>query len=182
MNIQNIRLFTAAGQVDLTLENGIARYNDVTVEYDCGKVAVTGGETPIKTLEIEYKNEYFRDAMVLGDAFERGYGEFVWKKPDYSRLMPWYFCAYEDGRSYCFGVKTRPNTICTWRCDEERITLIVDLRNGRLPLALNGRRIEACQMVAEIYEGDAFDALCDFCKVMCDDAKLLTGPIYGGND
>ena len=182
MKIENIRLFTAAGQVDLVLENGICRYEDVTVEFDGANVAITGGETKLKTLEIEFKNEFFRDALVLCDAFERGYGEFAWKKPDYSRLMPWYFGAYEDNKTYCFGVKTRPNTICTWRCDENRITLIVDLRNGKNPLALNGRRIEACQMVTETYEGDAFDALCAFCKVMCDDAKLLTGPIYGGND
>ena len=182
MKIENVRLFTEAGQVDLVLENGICHHNDVTVEFDGANVAITGGETPIKTLEIEFKNEFFRDALVLCDALERGYGEFVWKKPDYSRLMPWYFGAFENNKTYCFGVKTRPNTICTWRCDENRITLIVDLRNGKNPLALNGRRIEACQMVTEVYEGDAFDALCAFCKVMCDDAKLLTGPIYGGND
>ena len=182
MKIENIRLFTAAGQVDLILENGVCRHEDVTVEFDGANVAITGGETMLKTLEIEFKNEFFRDALVLCDAFERGYGEFAWKKPDYNRLMPWYFGAFENNKTYCFGVKTRPNTICTWRCDENRITLIVDLRNGKNPLALNGRRIEACQMVTEVYEGDAFDALCAFCKVMCDDAKLLTGPIYGGND
>ena len=182
MNIENIRLFTAVDQVNLSLDNGVCRYEDVMVEFENGKVAITGGQTPLKTLEIEFKNEFFQDALVLCDAFERGYGEFVWKKPDYSRLMPWYFGAYENNKTFCFGVKTRPNTICTWRCDAERVTLIVDLRNGCLPLALNGRRLEACQMVVETYEGDAFDALCAFCKVMCDDAKLLTGPIYGGND
>ena len=182
MKIENIRLFTAAGQVDLILGNGVCCHEDVTVEFDGANVAITGGETMLKTLEIEFKNEFFRDALVLCDAFERGYGEFAWKKPDYNRLMPWYFGAFENNKTYCFGVKTRPNTICTWRCDENRITLIVDLRNGKNPLALNGRRIEACQMVTEVYEGDAFDALCAFCKVMCDDAKLLTGPIYGGND
>ena len=31
MKIENIRLFTAAGQVDLVLENGVCRYEDVTV-------------------------------------------------------------------------------------------------------------------------------------------------------
>ena len=182
MKIENIRLFTEIGQVDLTLENGVSCYEDVKVEFDGAHVAITGGETKLKTLEIEFKNEFFRDALVLCDGFERGYGEFAWKKTDYNRLMPWYFGAFENNKTYCFGVKTRPNTICTWRCDENRITLIVDLRNGKNPLALKGRRIEACQMVTETYEGDAFDALCAFCKVMCDDAKLLTGPIYGGND
>ena len=182
MKIENIRLFTEIGQVDLTLENGVSCYEDVKVEFDGAHVAITGGETKLKTLEIEFKNEFFRDALVLCDGFERGYGEFAWKKPDYNRLMPWYFGAFENNKTYCFGVKTRPNTICTWRCDENRITLIVDLRNGKNPLALKGRRIEACQMVTETYEGDAFDALCAFCKVMCDDAKLLPGPIYGGND
>ena len=91
MKIENIRLYTAAGQVDLVLENGICRYEDVTVEFDGANVAITGGATKLQTLEIEFKNEFFRDALVLCDAFERGYGEFAWKKPDYSRLMPWYF-------------------------------------------------------------------------------------------
>ena len=182
MTINEIRLFTESGPVALTLQNGVCHYNDVTVEFDGANVAITGGETSLKTLEIEFHNEFFKDALVLCDAFERGYGEFVWKKPDYSRLMPWYFGAFENNKTYCFGVKTRPNTLCCWRCDESRVTLIVDLRNGKHPLKLGGRRLEACRMVAETYEGDAFDALCAFCKVMCDDAKLLTGPIYGGND
>jgi hypothetical protein len=37
-------------------------------------------------------------------------------------------------------------------------------------------------MVTKTYPCDAFDALCDFCKVMCDDPRLIAGPIYGGND
>ena len=43
MKIEVIRLFTAAGQVDLAAENGICRYEDVTVELTGGKIAVTGG-------------------------------------------------------------------------------------------------------------------------------------------
>lgn len=180
--IEKIRLFTQTAQVGLTLENGVCHYEDVTVEL-CGcSVAITAGETPLVKLEIDFKNENFLDAMVLCDAFERGYGEFVWKKPDYSRLMPWYFAAYENGHTYCFGVKTQPDALCCWRCDENRVTLIVDVRNGKNALKLAGRRLEACQIVTGDYEADAFDALCDFCRKMCDNPRLISGPIYGGND
>ena len=182
MKINNIRLITQGGQFELAAKNGICHYDDVTVELSGGSVAITGGDTPILKLEIDYCNEYFRDAMVLCDAFERGYAEFAWKKLDYNRLMPWYFAANQEGETFCFGVKTRPDALCCWRCDENRITLVVDVRNGKNALKLNGRCLQACQVVTASYQIDAFDALCDFCRKMCDDPKLLSGPIYGGND
>lgn len=182
MKIKNIRLFTENGPVDLTAESSICRYADVAVELQGGKVAITADTTPLVKLEIEYENEFFRDALVLCDAFERGYSEFGWRKLDYTRLMPWYFAANEKNCTYCFGVKTRPDALCTWRCDESRITLIVDIRNGKNALNLAGRRLAACQVVTASYEGDAFDALCNFCRMMCDDPRLISGPIYGGND
>ena len=182
MTIESIRLLTQGGQYVLAAENGICRHDDVTVELSGGNVAITGGDTAVIKLEIDYRNDFFQDAMVLCDAFERGYAEFEWKKPDYNRLMPWYFAANENGKTFCFGVKTRPDALCCWRCDENRVTLIVDIRNGKHPLKLNGRRLNACTVVDAVYDTDSFDALCDFCRLMCDDPKLLSGPIYGGND
>lgn len=182
MKIKALRLITENGQVQLAVENDRCCYEDVLVELCGGSVAVTAVETSLAKLEIDFENSYFQDALVLCDAFERGYAEFAWKKVDYSRLMPWYFAANQEGKTFCFGVKTRPDALCCWRCDENHITLIVDIRNGKNALRLNGRRLEACQVVAAAYEGDAFDALQDFCRKMCDDPKLLSGPIYGGND
>ena len=146
MTIESIRLLTQGGQYVLAAENGICRHDDVTVELSGGNVAITGGDTAVIKLEIDYRNDFFQDAMVLCDAFERGYAEFEWKKPDYNRLMPWYFAANENGKTFCFGVKTRPDALCCWRCDENRVTLIVDIRNGKHPLKLNGRRLKSLRV------------------------------------
>ena len=182
MKIENVRLFTESGVLELAFENGICSYKDVMVELCDGHVAITAGETPLEKLELLFANEYFRDAMVLSDAFERGYAEFAWKKVADTRLMPWYFAASENGKTHCFGVKTRPNALCHWRCDEKYITLVVDVHNGKNPLKLAGRRLEACSILQKSYDSNAFDALCDFCRMMCDDPRLLKDPIYGGND
>ena len=57
--------------------------------------ATVSGKKELVKLEIDFKNENFLDAMVLCDAFERGYGEFVWKKPDYVQVIP---LLWENGK------------------------------------------------------------------------------------
>lgn len=182
LEMKSIRLKTDSGEFPMTFAHNGYQWEDVTVRLQDGKIFVTGGATPVLTIELIFSNPYFRDAMVLGDAFERGYGEFIWQRPDFSRFLPWYFLASENGCNYGFGVKTQPNAVCFWRCDAERIALTLDIRNGCNGLVLAGRCLEACEVVTMTMEGDAFDALTAFCHRMCDNPRLAGRPIYGGND
>ena len=153
----------------------------VTLEED-GKLTVFGGDTKIGYIRLEKTCSLFDQATVLGDAWERGYAEFCWKKADFSRILPWYFAAQRDGKVFCVGVKTQPNAFCAWQCGENKLVLTADVRNGSDGLSLNGRTLEVCTVVSKEYSCTAFSALCDFCKMLCPNPRLPGKPIYGGND
>ena len=51
---------------------------------------------------------------VLGDTWERGYGDLEWKKEADHIGMPWYFFQHEAGKCLAFGVKVRPSAMCWW--------------------------------------------------------------------
>lgn len=182
MIINQVRLYTQNHVADMTAVGGQYRFADAVLELSEGKVFITGGTTPLCAVELIFSNTYFRDAMILCDAFERAYAELGWKKVDFARKLPWYFLANEEGKTYGFGVKTQPNAICFWQCDENQIILNIDIRNGKNGLALDGRRLEACQIVTASFDGDAFAAGISFCVMMCDAPRLVSRPIYGGND
>lgn len=69
-----------------------------------------------------------------------------------------------------------------WQCAGNSIILDIDIRNGSEPIVLGGRRLEACRIAAEKYIGDAFEALCSFCRVMCPNPRRVERPVFGGND
>lgn len=182
MMVRGVNIVTAGGKQQAVLNGGDYELADVRVEIAGSEVFVTTKETAIAGIEIVLDNIYFRDALILGDAFERGYAEFAWRKPDFEKKIPWYFLAQEDGCIYGLGVKTGPDALCCWQCDGETIQLNVDMRNGRNDLALQGRTLKACALVIEAYEGDVYEAAADFCRKMCDDPIKVDRPIFGGND
>lgn len=171
------------GWHDMSLFGGEYCCRGICVHIDSrGTVRVEGNKTPVYRLRLTAQNTYFNNALILGDTWERAYGDLAWRKPDYQRFMPWYFIAYENGKTYGFGVKTQPESMCSWQCNSEKITLNIDLRNGSLGLALCGRKINACEIVAAEYEGDLYDAAGSFCASMCENPRRIKKPVYGGND
>ena len=155
---------------------------DVEIKIDAyGEVSVSATETGLTKIRFTYQApEELRDAYVYGDAFERGYGNLEWSRK--KRTMYWY-CMFTDKIETCgYGVKTQPNALCFWEYDNDRLYLILDIRNGTESLYLNGRILMMAQLVAEKYEGDVNEAAHSFCKKMCDAPRLPKQPVYGGND
>lgn len=168
---------------DLSVKDNNFSFKDVTVEInESGNVFITGLRTDIGYIYLEADYSGLENSIVLGDAWERGYSDLGWKNADFERIMPWYFAAVKDEKVYCFGVKTMPNSFCSWQCGNGKIALTIDVRNGSDDIILNGRYIEACTIVFREYNCDAFSALCDFCKIMCDAPRLPKEPVFGGND
>ncbi|MBE6731100.1 MAG: alpha-galactosidase [Ruminococcaceae bacterium] len=168
-----------------TLKKVCKKYKteDVNLKIKEDKVLITADETALNKVEILFNNEFFsKDALILGDAWERAYADLCFQKADPEKYLPWYFVAKDENKIYAFGVKTLPNAMCSWLIKDEGIVLNIDLRSGKNGVILNGREIEACRIVTKEYEGDVFDALCDFTKFMCDNPRKVKGPIYGGND
>lgn len=121
-------------------------------------------------------------AQVLGDVFERGYGDLYWGKPE-GRNLFWY-AAFSDKKDiFCYGVKTGCSAICYWQASGDELTLVLDVQNGTRPVLLGERTLHACDIVqTENAEGESvFACLYRFCKIMCPIPRLAPTPVYGTN-
>ncbi len=147
-------------------------------------LSVTANEDRVKFIELEWKFESNGDIYVLGDAWERSYGDIGLKKiSESSRYMPWYFIATDKTKSFCFGVKTQPNAFVSFSYTTDGIKALVDCRNGGRGVQLNGRKLHLATFVYKKYDSDdVYASLCDYCKTICDNPILPKERVYGGNN
>ena len=137
-----------------------------------------------KFVELHWETQPREDVFVLGDTWERSYGNLEFKKlSENNRSMPWYFISTDKKSCFCFGVKTQPNAFVCFRYDSSGITALVDCRNGGNGVHLGGRKLCLCTFIFSAYQnGEVFENLRDFCKKMCDSPILPKERIYGGNN
>ena len=115
-----IRLMTGGAQTEQETAPDAAafRAGDVTVELAeaDGSLAVfvQAQNTPVRELVLTWKAMFGGAGEVLGDTWERGYGDLEWKKEADHIGMPWYFFRHEAGKCLAFGVKVRPSAMCWW--------------------------------------------------------------------
>lgn len=146
-------------------------------------IYLTAGSTPVKRIKFGWKVCWPEKVRFLGDAWERGYGDFEWRGMSINRVMPWYFCAEGEEKSLCFGVKVQPSAMCFWQTDSDGLTLTMDVRCGGNGVKLGGRTLHVADVVgAEISECTTFEALCEFCGQMCTEPVLPDHPVYGSNN
>lgn len=146
-------------------------------------VSMTSIHTPLCWLKIRWPMEWPDHVRFLGDAWERGYGDLEWKGMSANRFMPWYFAAATPQGTSCYGVKVRPSALCFWQADSEGLTLVLDVRSGGDGVILNGRILEAAEIIAShMQECTSFEALSEFCGEMCPDPIFPDHPVYGSNN
>lgn len=147
-------------------------------------LSVTAKNDRVKFIELEWSFESDKETLVLGDAWERSYGELEFRKlSDNGRLMPWYFIATDKKSCFCFGVKTQPNAFISFTYNENGIKALVDCRNGDSGVELNGRKLHLATFVYKKYDSpDAYACLCDYCKTLCDNPIFPKERVYGGNN
>jgi len=126
------------------------------------------------------------DLRILGDHWERGYGDLEWRGVVPERPLPWYALLHAPAqhRSHGFGVQTGAASFASWRVDETGVSLVLDIRNGGLGVRLGTRRLLAAT-VRELSSlpGEPLWAFARrFCQTLCPAPRLLKQPIYGGND
>ncbi len=145
---------------------------------------VTAKNDKVKFIELEWKFESTEETFVLGDAWERSYGELEFRKlADNNRRMPWYFIATDKKSCFCFGVKTQPNAFISFTYTENGIKALVDCRNGDSGVELNGRKLHLATFVYKKYDSaDIYTCLCDYCKTLCENPIFPKERVYGGNN
>ena len=108
--------------------------------------------------------------QLLGDHWERGYGDLEWRGVVPERPMPWYFLARDGRRTHGYGVRTGASALAHWQVDAEGVSLWLDVRCGGRGVLLSGRVLEAATVVTrEGRDGEsAFAAARAFCAVLHD--------------
>ena len=160
---------------------------DVSVETipdaDGLSVFVTAHNTPVKKVRLRWHFGERMRGQVLGDAWERSYGDLSWQHVTPYQTLPWYALVNRENDTVGYGVMVRPAAVCSWQIDPEGITLWLDVRCGGEGVRLNGRRLPAARVVCRKYSGiRPFEAARRFCHVMCTDPLLPDAPVYGANN
>ncbi len=145
---------------------------------------LTAYEDKPKFIELHWNISEDKDILVLGDVWERSYGDLEFRiLSDNNRSMPWYFIATNKKECFCFGVKTMANSFVSFRYDESGITAVLDVRNGGNGVHLNGRKLCLASFIYSHYDnGNVFENLKDYCRKLCNNPVLPKERIYGGNN
>ena len=122
--------------------------------------------------------------QVLGDHWERSYGDLGWRNIIPERVMTWYFATYDGHAFHGYGVKTGAGALCFWQLDAEGVSLWMDLSNGGSGVQLGQRTLTSAVIVTRKGSAgqDATQALREFCRQMCSRPTPTSQPIYGTND
>lgn len=140
--------------------------------------------SPLKGVRLKWKHNVPAKTIVLGDHWERTYGDLAWMPVDAAAKKPWYVLLHDDKETACFGVKTGCNAICYWNVSPENIELTLDTHSGGVGVELGARKLHAADIITtkSTATENAFATAHRFCRLMCDKPRLPKQPVYGIND
>jgi alpha-galactosidase len=140
--------------------------------------------TEITHIHLRWQVNVDPSLLILGDCWERSYGDLAWRGMTPERVMPWYFATFDGHRVHAYGVKTGAAALCFWQADPEGISLWLDVRNGGDGVSLGTRQLDAVTIVVRegVPDEPPVHALHVFCTQMCPSPRLPHSPIYGVND
>ncbi len=132
---------------------------------------------------LRWNHKITEPTRIMGDKWERGYGDLEWHSLNGEIFMPWYFLANSGDVTVGCGVMVQPNSLVCFQCDASGVTAWLDVRCGSIGVDLRGRELLCGSFVCEKYENlSAFEAAKEFCKVMSPSPILPKEPVYGSNN
>lgn len=166
--------------------NDMAAGVTVTHEDDSLRVTIEDTGIPLTTVAVRWLVPQPAGVRILGDHWERGYGDLEWRGIVSERSMPWYVLLHNPNTNQTsgLGVETGGGAIASWRVDEQWITLILDVRSGGVGVHLNGRQLHAATVhdVDPVPGESPYQAAQRLCARLCPSPRLPSFPVYGGND
>ena len=156
----------------------------ITVTTRGAKLTLSSPLKAVKRVQLRWRGDTTDTRLILGDAWERAYGDLEWRAWVPDRIMPWYTATFDGKRTHLYGVKTGARAFCFWQVDPKGVTLWADVRSGGAALQLGERVLDVCDVVCrEGQEGESsFAAIHAFCRQMCTNPRLPSQPVYGSND
>ena len=108
-HLPQVTVQTETESVQLDPQAGYA-WRDIRVELvreaDRLRVYLTAENTPVCRVWLTWDGGVSAHARILGDAWERGYGDLEWRGVVPERILPWYVIAAENDGVSCYGVET----------------------------------------------------------------------------
>jgi alpha-galactosidase len=183
-------------KVEVVLDNGVFTltghgtytYKDIVVILKQGADGLSADvQCPTAALQfvrLEWAYPLQTAVSVLGDHWERTYGDLQFQPLDRDKKLPWYFIAQDGKTATCVGVKTGCPVIAYWQADRDSLRLTLDTRNGGLGVLLGNRTLHAADMVVTRTRGqeNVFATGRRFCHMLCENPRLIKQPVYGVND
>ena len=124
-----------------------------------------------------------KPVRIMGDKWERSYGDMEWHSLNGEIFMPWYVLANHEKETVGCGVMVQPNSFVSFQCDPRGVTAWFDVRCGAKGVKLEGRELLVAVVVCEQYHDmTAFQAAKEFCRVMSPNPRLPKQPVYGSNN
>lgn len=187
-NPDNIKIYLENEVFDIEKTDKVS----LEIKQDKGlKLTLKANNQRVEYLRLRWNEKIREGVKILGDAWERGYGDLEWRGICPDRSMPWYFMIsngsdlnmdYSNRLTEGFGVEVGCNSLAYWQLDASGVTLWLDIRNGSLPTMLTGELECATIYFEEYREMSAFSALKEFCKVMSPNPYLADHVVYGSNN
>jgi alpha-galactosidase len=180
-----------SGDVDYSLQSSDKQtwnFRDIIVKLkntkDSVLILVHSPTLALQEVRLSWKIPAVKNAVVLGDAWERTYGDISWQQINATKKLPWYCIEHDENNTICFGVKTGCSAICYWGVADNNLQLNLDTRSGGSGVQLGGRMLNAAEIVTTKNEDNenAFATVRRFCKQMCDKPRTVAQPVYGIND
>ena len=184
----SVRLEAEGISVLLSGSRGIYTYNDVEIELSAAKtrlnVFLSADRTPVRFIKLRWKCAATEGLRLLGDAWERGYGDLEWRGVVPERVMPWYMLLSDREGTGGIGAMTGANALCSWRYDGYQAEITLDVRNGAEGVVLSGRKLCLATVVSMAPQKDktAFEAAQIFCRSLCKEGRLPKSYVYGSNN
>ncbi|MDB4881787.1 MAG: glycoside hydrolase clan [Gemmatimonadetes bacterium] len=151
---------------------------------DGARIRLSAPADAVLRLHLRWRGRMDSARLVLGDAWERGYGDLEWRGIVPDRVMPWYFVAWDGRRTDGYGVRTRANALCFWQMDADGVSLWADVRSGGAGVRLGARVLDVCEVSYRPGRAgeSAFAALHSLCRQLSPAPRLPARPAYGSND
>lgn len=172
---------------DIVVVTQQGEVGDVNVRFEDEKdslsVFLSAQNTHPRFVMLRWNEKVTEPVRVLGDAWERAYGNLTWKSLNGEQSMPWYFLASNGHNTVGCGVKTQPGSFVSFEYDASGVSCWFDVRCGDQGVELNGRELCIGVLICREYEKiSSFEAACRFCKELCPDPLFPKEPVYGGNN
>lgn len=148
------------------------------------KIMLSSPSQPVSLVHLRWNARVEPGLLVLGDAWERSYGDLGWRNIIPERPMPWYFATWDQSACHGYGVQTDARALCFWTLDQQGVSLWLNVTNGGNGVELGQRRLAAATVVTHRgADGEsAFDGVAALCRALCARPTRKLTPIYGAND